>query len=497
MATDVAAAAAAPAPAPAPSGPVLVGRKDTTHPYEDVELRPDTQNTPQDPALAHLRPPPPRIDTEGGPQASPIFVGMASFRDAVRCGYTLWTAFGRAKNPDRVRIGVYDQTIQGDGSCLEEYCKLAGKGAGKGAGGGDGDTNAGADCPRRDQVRIMESHAGESRGPLVSRHHLQKLIRHEGGGDEAGDGGVDEFCLHIDAHSVFTNDWDRYLIDDWLMTENEMGVVTTYIHDIGGVKPDGTNRGWSSIPHICDVKAGAHGIPRNEAATNVRDAHRPILQSKWGAGFSFSKCHSEAAIPFDGSANWVFDGEEFSRAALLWMDGYDMYSPSTKGHAVYHNYTSVPHLFYNDKTPEQLRNKKVEEQMGINRIKLHIGQGFEGQVDATDLARYNPSHRRARSLASFQNFTGVFFDGREWEHRCHQLHWVPYEHPELVEERISGWEMEPRHHLRQQHQPAEMVGAAPNQGLPCEAMVPMLLAVNAASLAIVLLVVLFRKNFRP
>ena len=205
---------------------------------------------------------------------------------------------------------------------------------------------------------------------------------------------------------MFTNDWDRYLIQDWLMTENEMGVVTTYIHDIGeNIDADGNKKMLSHTPHICDVVEGVYGVPRNEAPTTIYNAYRPILQSKWGAGFSFSKCHSEAAIPFDGSANWVFDGEEFSRAALLWMDGYDMYSPSTKGHAVYHNYTSVPHLFYNDKTPEQLRNKKVEEQMGINRIKLHIGQGFEGQVDATDLARYNPSHRRARSLASFQNLS--------------------------------------------------------------------------------------------
>ena len=462
MATDVAAAAAAPAPAPAPSGPVLVGRKDTTHPYEDVELRPDTQNTPQDPALAHLRPPPPRIDTEGGPQASPIFVGMASFRDAVRCGYTLWTAFGRAKNPDRVRIGVYDQTIQGDGSCLEEYCKLAGKGAGKGAGGGDGDTNAGADCPRRDQVRIMESHAGESRGPLVSRHHLQKLIRHpsdvSGGDGDGGDGDesegdgegdvADEFCLHIDAHSEFTYHWDYYIIQDWLMTENEMGVVTTYIHDIGeNIDADGNKKMLSHTPHICDVVEGVYGVPRNEAPTTIYNAYRPILQSKWGAGFSFSKCHSEAAVPFDVNANWVFDGEEFSRAALLWMDGYDMYSPSHHGHIVYHNYTKVEHHYKdarkNKRNEELERIKGEEELMGHNRIKLHIGQGFSGPVNTTELFRYNPSHRRARSPEAFQDFTGVYFDGRKWEHRCYQLHWVPYEHPESVEARLPGWRMQP------------------------------------------------------
>jgi len=236
------------------------------------------------------------------------------------------------------------------------------------------------------------------------------------------------------------------LLDDWTAADNEMGILTTYVHHSSEyvIRTNGDNNPHSDSPHLCDIKVGGHGLPRNEGATNVRNATVPILQSKWGAGLAFGKCHSERRVPIDEHASYIFDGEEFSRAALLWMAGYDFYSPTPAGHAVYHNYTSNPITTTWGK--EDRKGRQREEEIGANRIKLHLGQPFRGAVDTKDIERYSIPNERARSLDQFLNYTGVSFVSGQgagrWDHRCHQLHWVPYLHPEIVEAVVPGWKQE-------------------------------------------------------
>ena len=55
---------------------------------------------------------------------------------------------------------------------------------------------------------------------------------------------------------------------------------------------------------------------------------RPKLTTTWGAGYSFSRCHAERAVPYDPYLDGVFDGEEFSKFARLFTHGYDVYTPS-------------------------------------------------------------------------------------------------------------------------------------------------------------------------
>ena len=54
-----------------------------------------------------------------------ILVSAVSFRDGQRCGYTLLTALRRARYPNRVRISVVDQALDGEDRCLVAYCSLA------------------------------------------------------------------------------------------------------------------------------------------------------------------------------------------------------------------------------------------------------------------------------------------------------------------------------------------------------------------------------------
>jgi len=402
----------------------------TTHPFPDVVLNPEVQHVPLDPAKSTLRPPPPQL-AAGSASSATILVTAVSFRDGQRCAYTILSALRRARHPDRVRIAVVDQALDGEDRCLPTYCELARVEFATATA-----EKSQSHCPYRDQLVVDERDARKSRGPLVSRHYAQLLL----GDDE-------EFCLGIDGHSVFTNDWDVYLIKDWLDAENEMGVITTYVHHSADavIAPNGDNTPYHDTPHLCDIKGGAHGIPRNEGATNIHNATRPILQSKWGAGFSFSKCHSERRVKIDRHTDWIFDGEEFSRAALLWTAGYDFYSPSLYGHAVYHNYTGNPiSLTWGSKKVTGTESRGAEEEMGANRVKLHIGQPFEGKINTTDFDKYTVSDtNKARTLHQFLEFSGVNYDGQgKWTHRCHQLHWVPYTHPEVVEALVPGWRQE-------------------------------------------------------
>jgi hypothetical protein len=195
--------------------------KEWKKPNTEVVLYPEGQNTPLDASQAHLRPPPPRI-----PDIYDIFVGLSSFRDGHRCGYTIFTGVQRATNPHRLYFGVVDQVNADDPKCLDEYCKLAQR-------EWPDEENG---CKYKAQIQIDEHRANDSRGPTLARHYQQKMV------------GNQTFCLQLDAHSVFTQAWDDHIVTDWNATQNEMAVLTTYLHHIHTfVDRDGrNNRTFSS-----------------------------------------------------------------------------------------------------------------------------------------------------------------------------------------------------------------------------------------------------------
>lgn len=280
-----------------------------------VTLDPSVQHIPLEPSKTHLRPPPPRI-----PEKFDMFIGLSVFRDGYRCAKTIFTGLKRAKHPERLYFGVIDQVNPGDDRCVEEFCKMAAD-----------EWPEKGECPYRDQLRFDERLADDSRGPTLARHYQQKLIRNE------------EFCLQLDGHSIFTNNWDANLLAEWKRVNNEMAVLTTYLHHIHDfVQENGDNKPPNSYPHLCTTIRGGNGLVRNEGASMIGGSKFPQLSALWGAGLSFSKCHAERRVPIDSHTLWMFDGEEFLRASHLWTYGYDMYSPSELGSVVYHNYSKVP-----------------------------------------------------------------------------------------------------------------------------------------------------------
>ncbi|KAI9994530.1 hypothetical protein PInf_011252 [Phytophthora infestans] len=377
-----------------------------------LDLDPSVQHIPLDPHYKSLRPPAAKI-----PSTFEIHVGSSVFRDGVRCGKTLFTALQRAVNPGRLRFGILEQLVEGDPTCLDEYCKLA-----------LAQWPDYTGCRYKDQIQVTPRPAAEASGCTTARHQQQEMI-----GDE-------EFCLQVDGHSIFTNRWDEIMLDEWKRINNEMAVLSVYPHDIHDfVKDNGDNNAPDWIPHLCTTIKGGNGLTRIVGASIKRNANFPQLSALWGGGLSFSKCHAERNVPVDSHTPWLWDGEEFLRSADYWTHGYDLYSPSKIGNVLYHNYSKKPASFW--ESPVDPAVKALDSEMTHNRVRLRVGLGFKGPVDAFELDKYK--FGTARSFQQFMTFANMSFDGFMNEsNSCGQLHWVPYSNASEVEEIVGdGWKM--------------------------------------------------------
>ncbi|RLN51976.1 hypothetical protein BBJ29_009341 [Phytophthora kernoviae] len=393
-----------------------------------LDLDPSVQHIPLDSTEKTLRPPPAKV-----PNSFEIFIGSSVFRDGYRCGKTLFTALKRATYPERLRFGILEQLVEGDPTCVDEYCKMA-----------EAEWSDDRECRYKDRIQTTPRPAAEAAGCTTARHQQQKMI-----GDE-------EFCLQVDGHSIFTNGWDENLLTEWKRINNEMAVLTVYPHDIHTfVLENGDNNAPSWLPHLCTTIRGGNDLTRIVGASIKNNARFPQMTALWGGGLSFSKCHAERNVPVDSHTPWLWDGEEFLRSADYWTHGYDLYSPSKLGNVLYHNYSTKPTASFWESNidPEK---KSLDTEMTHNRFKLRVGIPFKGPVDALEMDKYK--FGTARSFQQYLQFANVSFDGWMNEtNSCGQLHWTPYSNASEVEAIVGGgW------HMRT----PEVVAPTPRQHVP-------------------------------
>ncbi|CAI5743244.1 unnamed protein product [Hyaloperonospora brassicae] len=381
---------------------------------KSAKLNPRVQHIPLTPEQSHLRPPPAFI-----PATFEMFIGSSAYRDGYRCGKTLFTAFKRATYPERLHFGILEQVYKGDSTCLGEYCKLA-------AEEWPEDTN----CRYKSLITVDTRDAGESAGCTTARHLQQKLV-----GDQ-------EFCLQVDAHTIFTNRWDENIVADWGSINNEMAVMTIYPHHPHDfmIKDNGDNAIYNSIPHLCTtVKGETSNLTRIVGASMISDSWMPQMAALWGGGYSFSKCHAERKVLVDSHTPWLWDGEEFLRSANYWTHGYDLYSPSRLGNVLYHNYSEKPASFWT--TPIDFVKKGIDATMARNRVRLRLGLPIKGLVDTYEFEKYG--FGKVRSFEQYLAFANISLDGWMNEtNSCGQLHWVPYQNATEVETTVGhSWKL--------------------------------------------------------
>lgn len=247
-----------------------------------------------------------------------VFVAIASYRD-FECRDTVTSIFQRAKFPERVRVGVVDQIVEGeDGPCDAPYtpCKE------------DPEQML---CKYKSQLDVFQVDAPLAIGPVFARHLGHRMYRGE------------YYYMQSDAHVTFTRGWDVDIISQQEDTKNELAVLSTYLTDIPGSIDGNGDSLRNTRPIMCntDYEDGQnnrylrHGS-QPEAQPTIHGS--PELQPYWAAGYSFSRGHFVVNVPYDFYQPMIFQGEEMSIGIRGFTIGYDIYAPERS--VCFHHYAN-------------------------------------------------------------------------------------------------------------------------------------------------------------
>jgi hypothetical protein len=297
--------------------------------------------------------------------ARTIFVAIASYRD-FECRLTVESIFSRAAHPERVRVGVVDQIVDGEDAVCNAPVLAC-----------DKDPHQ-ALCKYKNQVDVFEMEAELSIGPVFARHvgyrmyvpsvprpchsffvfgrsfsilhpplslpcsHsfyliLQSFARYRG----------EYYTTQSDAHVSYTQDWDNDIISQMEATKNEMAVLTTYLTDVQGSIDENGHSKRKTRPIMCNTKyeggsQGMHlrhgsqpermpsiqGLPQLQPwyvgrcclpalpfyvyTSILTSSFTFSLNDRWAAGYSFSRGHFVVNVPYDPWQPMIFQGEEMS-----------------------------------------------------------------------------------------------------------------------------------------------------------------------------------------
>mmetsp|Transcript_6705 Transcript_6705/g.13789 ORF Transcript_6705/g.13789 Transcript_6705/m.13789 type:complete len:581 (+) Transcript_6705:114-1856(+) len=387
-----------------------------------------------------------------GPAKSTIFVSIPHFRDGKRCGQTLQRLFATAAHPDRVHVGLIEQTDtehpQDDPTCLDEYCKLMGFEtkdhppgvAHKGEKQADRDAVRKA-CPRAEkQIRTLRFHHLASKGPVYARSFARKLL------------GNEEFCMEIDAAMDFVEGWDVKVVGQWQMTGNEYGVLSALPFSL---KDRERVESGQEVARQCAIRIGSEGVPLYDLHADGKaiGLTQPLLAYTHSSSFAFAKCHYETNVPHDPFAAQLLETEKFPRFARLWTRGYDVYTPSIN--IVYKANTNL-HPLHHVKGHGEREERKWPPNDNERRdahIRMKVLLGVHRGITNNELASFGGGNSiggkmstaranlgiyglgKRRSMEQLLEFTGIALptgndgtgqhgnDGKG----CTNLKWVPYD----------------------------------------------------------------------
>eukprot|EP00924_Labyrinthula_sp_SR-Ha-C_P014127 maker-scaffold_77-snap-gene-0.1-mRNA-1 protein AED:0.02 eAED:0.02 QI:8/1/1/1/1/1/2/568/462 len=277
--------------------------------------------------------PPPILTDSWKLDSSSIVILIAALRES-RLKDTIVSAVDNAINKERIFFVVVQQNDGSNEDVIQEVCNMRKKPVKY----RDPKANSYSDilhmsnehafinennCFEFDHVRVLRLHSSEAKGPVYARGRQTELVKQD-----------DEFCMQIDAHTIFKKNWDELMLNQWGATENEYAVLSTYPTNYKHLEKNSNNH-WE-MPHLCSAAVLGDGLVRNGQAKAAANLERPILAPLWAAGLSFSKCHAERNIPNDVNLEHIFTGEEFARGARLWTHGYDFYTISRPVIGVYY-----------------------------------------------------------------------------------------------------------------------------------------------------------------
>jgi len=294
-----------------------------------------------------------------------IFVSIPSYRDP-ECQWTLKDLFDKAAHPECIFIGVCWQVhATQDAHCFEHIPK-----------------------GRTQQIRTIVLDHSEAKGPCYARALAQRLWRGE------------EFYLQIDSHMRFVEHWDAKLLSMLASCKNrsDKPIITTYPPDY---EPPGRIPTSAKPSILCAKKFDSAGRFRIAARSLQQKPNEPLPSFFWAAGFAFSRAEVIREVPYDVGLVDVFFGEEASMAVRLWTSGWDFFCPTSP--AIFHLWSRA-----HRPTFRELKQDPRVEKAAYARIDFVLGRRKtppEGMSEAVGLGT-------ARTLAAFQNHTGIDFNRR-------------------------------------------------------------------------------------
>ena len=250
--------------------------------------------------------PPRRIDGS-------IYLSVISFRDEF-CVQTIKDAFGNAKNPDKLFVGLVQQNCEGekcrhgnnvgpDPDCYNLFCSSI----------------AGKNFCNNGQVRLLRMKESETLGPYMARYFASKLWMGE------------QWYSQIDSHTSFIQDWDALSIQ---MLENAPSDKPVISH----LPPPYTSNLQEKIevaaPRLCgatfatsDIEGQIVRLERSYNYDRVK-IDTPRFAPFVAAGYLIAHSDMLRDCPFDPFLPYLFSGEEILLSARLWTSGYDIFSPT-------------------------------------------------------------------------------------------------------------------------------------------------------------------------
>ena len=340
-----------------------------------------------------------------------IHVMISSYRDP-RCGQSLFNVFDRATHPNRMAVGIVEQTLSGADTfdCVATYCAIV----------AETSPSAGGACPHLERISTVRVDAATALGPIWARAMGAPMVQPQ-----------HEFCMQLDAHVDFNVGYDVSMMKMWAMAGNEYGVLSTYVGNIvqdlsaSGEVLIGAPR--YDVPVICGTIVGAHGVVRNKGADGGQCLATPQLSLAWAAGWSFAKCHFERNVPNDPHLEGLFDGEEFSRMLRAFTHGYDVYTPHRP--IVFHDYR---HGLPWQKKREGTWGRNNDPSAAVKRY-FELVRGQLPHGDAWGLGE-------RRTIEQFYEFSGINArtSKQNDDGRCHKLRYTPFvEDPALATQRAT------------------------------------------------------------
>jgi len=219
-------------------------------------------------------------------------------------------------------------------------------------------------CLFKNQLDVFQMEAELAVGPVFARHIGHRLYRGE------------YYSMQSDAHVTFTQGWDVDIIEQMEATKDEMAVLSTYLTDIVGSIDAKTGKSLRHTrPIMCNTEyeGGVQGkhlrhLSQPEAMPEITGM--PQLQPYWAAGFSFSRGHFIATVPYDLYQPMIFQGEEMSITLRSFTVGYDFFAPERS--VCFHSYAKfapernkVPHFWENSEKYKGTGIKAMDRLLGI------------------------------------------------------------------------------------------------------------------------------------